>query len=306
MIINDHNYYLIASYPKSGNTWCRLFIKELINITNLSIKSPKISKKHKDVELLNLNSNLSTGAIISNRRWFDDQIGIDSIELTEYEIDQLRLRVNNQKCSFSDTLRFHKVHDAFSKKDCIDKPNISTKNCLGVLYLIRNPADIIASMESFFGWSRQNCFDFIINPDAILGIHKNAYTDQISQYLGTWEHHVNSWTRQNTVPKITIRYEDLILNPLINFNKIADFFEINCSKNEIKIANEKCNFKTLSKKEKENGFLEAPSNGNRFFRKGVVGDGLNKLNSSQINLLEETFKSTLKKYNYNLKDGIFY
>ena len=87
------------------------------------------------------------------------------------------------------------------------------------------------------------------------------------------------------------------LNAFIRKESMADRFKDDKTKQDYTFYS----MGKTSKKEKENGFLEAPSNGNRFFRKGVVGDGLNKLNSSQINLLEETFKSTLKKYSYNLK-----
>ena len=48
----DHNYWYLASYPKSGNTWCRVFITELIRLAG---DNPG--------EELNLNQDIETGAI---------------------------------------------------------------------------------------------------------------------------------------------------------------------------------------------------------------------------------------------------
>ena len=58
----DHSYWYLASYPKSGNTWCRVFITELLRLAGDDPGGE-----------LNLNKDLETGAIASSRLWLDDQ-----------------------------------------------------------------------------------------------------------------------------------------------------------------------------------------------------------------------------------------
>ena len=75
----DHSYWYLASYPKSGNTWCRVFITELMRLAG---DNPG--------EELNLNQDIETGAIASSRLWLDDQLGINSCDLSFSELDPLR------------------------------------------------------------------------------------------------------------------------------------------------------------------------------------------------------------------------
>ena len=77
----DHSYWYLASYPKSGNTWCRIFIAELLRLAGDDPGGE-----------LNLNKDLETGAIASSRLWLDDQLGINSCDLSFSELDPLRGR----------------------------------------------------------------------------------------------------------------------------------------------------------------------------------------------------------------------
>ena len=67
-------YWYLASYPKSGNTWCRIFLSDLHSLIS---KNKNINKDYE----LNLKNDLLTGEIISSRSWLDDQFGFDSSDL---------------------------------------------------------------------------------------------------------------------------------------------------------------------------------------------------------------------------------
>lgn len=66
----DNGIYWIVSYPKSGNTWCRMILNNYI--ANLN-------------EPLNIN-HLNTKFISSNRKFFDEIIGLSSSDMSEDEI----------------------------------------------------------------------------------------------------------------------------------------------------------------------------------------------------------------------------
>ena len=87
----DRCYWYLASYPKSGNTWCRVFIAELMRIAG---DNPG--------EELNLNQDIETGAIASSRLWLDDQLGVNSCDLSFSELDPLRGRAGASAWLFAE------------------------------------------------------------------------------------------------------------------------------------------------------------------------------------------------------------
>ncbi|MBO8240566.1 sulfotransferase domain-containing protein [Prochlorococcus marinus XMU1412] len=295
MNLSKNKYWYLASYPKSGNTWCRLFIRELYRLT----QNPKSNFEDNTIQSeMDLSKNISTGAIISDRSWFDDQIGIDSEELTNLEVEKIRIKVHNQPSPYSETLRYHKVHDAFLKTNGKNKRIISTKNCAGIVYIIRNPIDIVISMESFFGWSKGECIKFIMNPNACLSNITDRSTSQIIQYIGTWEHHVNSWTNQNDVPLSVFRYEDFLQSPLKEFTRLSSFLQLPINPKTIEEAVENCSFKKLREKERNSLFIERSKSGNPFFRYGKKDLGLKRLSKNELDLLKNRFRNTLHKFDY--------
>ncbi len=120
-------YWYLASYPKSGNTWCRVFITELRRLTGLDSAEATAAAEEEE-QGLRLNRDLATGSIVSSRHWLDDQLGIDSSDLSWPELDKVRGRVGHQRALYSECLRYHKVHDAgyvSVTKEILDRPQTS-------------------------------------------------------------------------------------------------------------------------------------------------------------------------------------
>ena len=123
--MTNSDFWYIASYPKSGNTWCRVFISEIYRLS--------LNIKNNINEDFSLNKDINTGDSFSSRVWIDDQIGIESSDLKRGEIEKIRHLVGNSKRIYSDGLRFHKVHDAFHNKYNIKKSTICTNGCKGAI-----------------------------------------------------------------------------------------------------------------------------------------------------------------------------
>ena len=286
-------YWYLASYPKSGNTWCRIFICELLNL--IEENNNKFFSKND----LKLNNDISTGEIISNRYWIDDQLGFDSSDLDFEEIDKLRGNIIQNNSIYYEGFRYFKVHDSFFTKSNNKQPIVNCKNCSGVVYILRNPLDVAVSMSYFFKWEIDYCVNFLLDDNAALCSSRKRQTMQVRQFLGNWAHHVNSWTNQKRVPVLVIRYEDLLENPFLNFNKLVKFLNIKTNETIIRRAIDNSSFKKLQKKENlEGGFTEKPYKCKNFFRSGKSGEGIEKLNRYQIDELIKKFSKTLKKYNY--------
>ena len=285
-----NNYFYIASYPKSGNTWVRIFIKYLLLYKGKSDVNDENIKKN-----FRLNRDLNTGDILSSRDWIDDNLGIESSDLDIDEISLIRSKIGPQKLIFSDNGSFHKVHDAFYLKN--GEQLVCSEKCSGAIYIIRHPFDIVISLSNFFKWNIEKSVNFILDNNAYLASSSKRISSQVPQFLGNWSYHVNSWTNQNKIPLLLIKYENLHNYPITTFKKISKFLGIGDDKELIKKAFESSSFNNLKSKElKEKGFYESPKQSINFFYKGEIGLGKKKLTHNQQELLLKGFDDMLKKY----------
>jgi hypothetical protein len=88
----------LASYPKSGNTWTRILLSNLLR-----------DDEQDDVDNLSIDL---VGSIASNRIRFDALTGLPSSDMTDDEIDLLRPAANRAIAIDSEKLLYTKVHDA--------------------------------------------------------------------------------------------------------------------------------------------------------------------------------------------------
>ena len=293
-------YWYLASYPKSGNTWCRVFITELLRLAGLNRAVPTITSSNEEQEL-QLNRDLATGTIVSSRHWLDDQLGIDSSDLSWAELDKVRGRAGYQRALFTECLRYHKVHDAFMSPDSAGRPVVPVQGCLGAVVVIRHPADVAVSLSHFFSWSLERCVAFLLDEQASLCHSNKRGSQQVRQFMGTWANHVHSWADQQQIPILMLRYEDLLRDPQLAFSCLARFLELPVTPALIAEAVTNTSFQKLkNKEEKEGGFQERPDGCSRFFRSGRSGEGHEKLNKKQLKQLEEAFSRTLLRFSYSI------
>ena len=284
----DQGYWYLASYPKSGNTWCRVFITELMRLASAEPNDE-----------LNLNRDIETGAIASSRLWLDDQLGINSCDLSFAELDVLRGSAGDSAWLYAEGERFHKVHDAFRSLDSRGRPVVSTQECLGVVYILRHPEDVVVSLSHFFSWSLQQCVDFLLDPKAALVPTESRGGQQVRQHMGRWDQHLTSWVDQQQLPVLTIRYEDMLANGLATFSQLAEFLGLPSDPQLIEQAIENTSIDRLKKLEDEvDGFAEKPTGCDRFFRSGRSGEGAEQLSLQQRKQLAEGLADAMACYNY--------
>ena len=291
-------YWYLASYPKSGNTWCRVFITELRRLAGLDSAEATATAQESEREL-RLNQDLATGSIMSSRHWLDDQLGIDTSDLRWAELDRVRGRVGHQRALYSDCLRYHKVHDAFFSSDSGGKPVVPVEGCRGAVVVIRHPADIAVSLSHFFSWDLERCVAFLLNEEAALCRSSKRGGQQVRQFMGSWASHVCSWVDQQEIPVLLLRYEDLLIEPIQHFSQLAAFLDLPIDDELIKQAVENTSFEKLkAKEEDEGGFHERPDGCERFFRSGRSGEGREQLNPDQKERMEAGFKDDLQRFGY--------
>lgn len=285
----EGNIIWLASYPKSGNTWLRIFLNNLL------------SEKE---EIININALYEIDFISSERVFFDETVGVDSIDLTLDEIDYYLPYVHTLRSQQLTEKKFIKTHDAYTKNK---QGNwiIPVSTIYKTIYLIRNPLDICVSFAYHFGHTNFNkMIKQMANPKTILAESKTKPNNQLHQYMGSWSSHVNSWTNLPNNKLLVIRYEDMKLKPQATFTKIIRFIGLKHSDIEIVTALEKSDIKKLQKIEDERGFIEKMHKAQRFFRKGIVGSWQQELTKKQVQQIIKDHKELMIKYDYLDANGV--
>lgn len=277
-----NNINWVSSYPKSGNTWMRVF---LINLLNPDLK------KH----AIRVMKHIPNAA---SRTMFDNYSGIDSSDLTELEIKELRPRVYESRSNSHKNQLFLKVHDKFEYLNN-HNPLFPKAASNAVIYIIRNPLDVAVSFAKFKGISHERIIhEMLDDENRLAGLDGLRLKLQLPQLLSSWSSHIKSWTEQTEIPTIIIKYEDLSTQPLATFTRVVDFLNFNYSKEEICVAIEKSSFENLKKQEIKYGFQEKFANTDLFFRKGVTGEGEKKLTKNQIERLVRGSIEEMSTFNY--------
>ena len=138
-------------------------------------------------------------------------------------------------------------------------------NTLGVIYIVRDPRNVITSiLHHYHKSSYQEAKEFIFDENRWLGLLKETNTKardiDLPTLIGSWKTHYNSWKVVNK-NFLLIKYEELLLNPENEFKKIIEYLknliQINIDGQRFKRAIEACSFKNLKTIEDKEGFIES-------------------------------------------------
>ena len=269
-----------ASYPKSGNTWIRAIIASLI---------------YSEDGIFNFNLLKKVGQFPRRdhfKELTDDFTDLNN--LSKYWI------AAQEKINFDGKLRIFKTHNGnynFSENDFTNK-----KNTLGVIYIVRDPRNIISSLSNHYQHDFKFSTDFLLNEKSFLSNKDPNYKteENLITLLGSWKNHYNSWKITSNL--LLIRYEDLILDVKSQVNRLSNFLKkfAYFYTNEIKINNiiETTSFELLKKKEENEGFEEAVNSKIKFFNSGPKSNWKNIVDEKLIHKIEKSFEKEMKELNY--------
>jgi hypothetical protein len=275
------NIVWLASYPKSGNTWFRIFL------SNLFSDSP---------HPVNINDITET-TISSNRSIIDSYLGIHSSELTVEEIDKLRPQVFKRFSDEKEGTAYVKTHEAWTLNS-EGNPIFPEEITKGILYLIRNPLDIAISYSHHNSETIDKTISVLNNDFSKLCETKDKLNIQTQQQLTSWSNHVSSWTDDSKLPVHVIRYEDMLDHPLKSFKSALDFLNLKYEESEIINAINNSSFDTLKVMETSDGFKERGMHSEAFFRKGHSNEWKTELLQTQINEIVKHHKEIMERFGY--------
>ena len=275
----------IASYPKSGNTWLRYFLGNYYfnNKDNFEPEIIKnIKKFHLDKELIK--SNFHNQDFIKNpynvsKYWIESQ-------------KKLEIKQGN--------VVFLKTHNALINIENNEFTNSDLT--LAIIYIIRDPRDVVVSYSKYRHLDYDKTIEHMIGSKANVPFVRDAKDVSNIEITGSWAFHYNSWKDGiSVIPRIIIKYEDLLSNSEKIFTNIIKFLsnimklEVNYKK--IKSSNNLSKFTKLKNFEEKNNFFENNSSEN-FFRIGKSGNWKKELNKDQIKKIEDSFKNEMINLGY--------
>lgn len=266
----------LASYPKSGNTWIRAFLHNLL-------RNPDQPTDINDLGNFCLGEDK---AIYYNH--FDPR---PCSEMTPAEIAALRPKVHHLLTeSFPDSV-FVKTHNYLGTD--AEVPLVTMEETVGAVYVLRNPLDVVISYSLHYGFTLDEAIEAMSSPFA--GTETNDVS--VRQVFNTWSTHVKNWTQNPSPTLLAVRYEDMHAHPLKTFGGVASFLGLKPPSKRLKRAISNASFGVLRKQEETHGFVER-SKHTRFFRAGKVGQWRHALSAEQVAAIVSAHREQMERFNY--------
>ena len=280
----------LASYPKSGNTLVRSMISAYF-FSKDGIYNFDLIKNIKQFPKIGL----------------FQKIGINIKD--DKEVIKNYVKVQNT-FNTKNSLQFLKTHSYlfnFENK----YPFTDLKNSLGVIYIVRDPRNIINSFAKFWNTPQEKIAEIMIN-DLYMGgdFASEKIEDRTKVWTGTWSSNFQSWKSFKFQERyLLVKYEDLIANPEKVFLKILEFIyqlnkkKFNLNKSKLNNVIKTTKFESMQLLEKKIGFNEAKINDQTgekipFFNLGPKNDWKNSLDGKIRFKIEKAFKKEMQELNY--------
>ncbi len=267
----------LASYPKAGNTWFRIFLE------TLATPGDQV-----DVNQLHLSW------MASNRVLVKEWSGLDTADLTERELLEIRQRVWALISQRSAEPVYIKIHDVL-RRPGESQMVIPESSTLATVYLVRNPLDGCISLANHMGIGLDAAIEWM-GAEHFLG--NPGKGSQVSQHVGNWSRHVESWTQEERARTLVVRFEDMRQSPAKTFMGALEHIGLRYSGQEVEAALNASRFEKLRASELADGFRERPQQSKAFFRKAQVGEWREVLTSEQVSRIIRDHRQVMTSLGY--------
>ena len=287
--------FWISSYPKSGNTLVRSIVTSLFFSKDgrFNLEQLKHTTQFEKRDRLNLIKKINK----------EDFANLDQLKILSKYWLTLQKKENMKISQGFGLIKSHSSYVAISNNWFTN-----SNNTAGYIYIIRDPRDVAISWAKHANLTYDDSINFMLDFNSCIewAQTNSELPEHIKPrcFLSSWDEHVSSWTNNDLlVPKLILKYEDLVYKKKDVLNDIVNFFEknfhinFNLTKNKTNNIIETTAFQELKSQERKFGFTEAQS-GN-FFRSGKKNQWKNVLNNEQINKLENKFRDFMNKFGYD-------
>jgi hypothetical protein len=271
----------LASYPKSGNTWTRAFLHNLVHVTSGNSQAQAIN----DLDQFSIG--------IVAKATYEDLLGLKLTDNDRDKIAAARARLQQRIADAAvDGMVFLKTHQAL----VVDRGYITINFSVtaGAIYIVRNPLDVAISYAHHLGQSIDFAIDFMNLKNAETAVSEK----QVHEIYGSWSQHVLSWTRKPHPAIYVMRYEDMLAEPKKTFGALARHLLSDPSEDQLADAIDRSSFERLREQEEKAGFRERPERAQRFFRDGRAGQWKEVLTTQQIDRIVDAHREQMQRFGY--------
>ncbi len=263
----------LASYPKSGNTLLRSMLSSYYFSKDGKFEFKLLKNIHQFPNIsLFKNLNINTD---------------DELEVVKNYINVQQI-INKQD---GNKLRFLKTHSSLN--DINGYKFTDLNNSLGVIYIVRDPRNIVRSFANHSQISVEEAKQNLVNVKILGG--KNDPVNKSTVHIGSWSSNFKSWKEFKKVNKyLLIKFEDLISQPGQVFRLILNFVhELTKTQPEIDDTKLKNTIKTTSfeylrkLEEKENFSETATQSQEKYVKFFKYGDKENLIESLPTQIKKE-------------------
>lgn len=276
-MMSDPNLVWLASYPKSGNTWVRIFLSALIAGENF------------DLNRLHINR------IFHDRAVFDCHLEDDTRLLYQSELDFYYPKVWRLEAVNQSQLII-KTHDT-CRRNTAGELIFPVDATQSAIYIVRNPLDVCISLAHFVNITIDQAIDFMNDSQARTLKEMFFLTNTVlDSVISSWQENVRSWTAIKAFPVLVIRYEDLIDDVRAQFSRLIEFLNLS-STHDFDQALNIISFDNLASLERTYGF-ERPLVSKAFFRAGKKDQWKNVLTREQIARVINNNQTVMQQFGY--------
>jgi hypothetical protein len=274
--MTERKIYWLASYPKSGNTWVRLFLDTYV--TNFAVNFNSAYR------YVNLDHDLGMLQLVSAKP-------VNTLTLNEQLMYQPAMLANllHQAKTKDVVVKTHNANITIGGIPLVPKPLTG-----GVIYIVRDPRDVCISYASHLNMS----IDDTIKVMGKMEHMAHSKLNKLLHVMSSWSTHVQSWMAIS--PKLIIKYENLLEYPKEGFRKILEFLGITEIDEQIfNFAFEQTTFQNLQEMEEKQGFIERSDvSKDNFFRVGKSEQWRDRLLAHQVDAIVKDHGEIMNSIKY--------
>lgn len=247
-------FVLVASYPKSGNTWLRIVLERLRRGAGRPFSLNDLDAKYHGAE---------------RRSAFDSWAPVNGADLLTLEMEGFLPDLYRRLVPELAGVTFLKAHDVAKRN--FRGEWIYPPDCIAtVLYLVRHPFDVTVSTAHHLGVSIEKAVD-IMADDGTTRPPRRDMPMALPQTFGSWSSNIRSWLDNDSYAVTWARYEDVCAEPVAHFQRFAHAAGLSVTESDVTTAVKAAGFERLQREEERAGFRERPRTSPKFFRQGRSG-----------------------------------
>lgn len=271
------NLVWLASYPKSGNTWTRVFLANYL--FNTKVPMP-INQVHR----LGMGDSVTAAYARVAKGAFDPRDVTATLALRPKVLEGIA--ANNADVNFV------KTHNRRGRIGGVEL--VPPQLTRAAVYILRDPLDMLLSYARHYAVSPESAAEAIGRDDNVVVGDKGT----TAQFIGNWSTHVESWTRTRRFPVVVLRYEDLKADPAAGFSRVLELIGVPVDAERLERAIGFSAFDEMQRQEATYGFVERSAGSESFFTTGQSGRGRAELPPEIVARVEAAHGPVMRAFGY--------